>query len=319
DDRLLVVAGPCSAHDPLATVDYARALAGLAAEFDGELCVVLRAYLEKPRTRLGWPGLLLDPGLDDWCAGPAERVTRPIADARAGLPVGRRLLVELAELGLPLAYEFVEPLLAPYVADLVSWAAIGARTVESPAHRRLASALPMPVGCKNRADGDVRAAVDAVVVAGAGHSVLGVDAKGRAAVRRTGGNPYAHVVLRGGSSGTNFDATSVAGALRLLESAGLPARVVVDASHGNSGKDHTRQPGVAAALAAQVAGGQRGIVGVMLESFVHPGCQPLGGELAYGVSVTDSCLGLDDTAAVLAGLAEAVSVRRGASELAVSR
>ncbi|HEY1178915.1 MAG TPA: 3-deoxy-7-phosphoheptulonate synthase, partial [Phytomonospora sp.] len=156
DDRLLVIAGPCSAHDPLAAVDYARALAGLAAEFDGELCVVLRAYLEKPRTRLGWPGLLLDPGLDDWSAGPAERVTRPIGDVRAGLPVGRRLLVELAELGLPLAYEFVEPLLAPYVADLVSWAAIGARTVESPAHRRLASALPMPVGCKNRADGDVR-------------------------------------------------------------------------------------------------------------------------------------------------------------------
>ncbi|GLZ81732.1 phospho-2-dehydro-3-deoxyheptonate aldolase [Actinorhabdospora filicis] len=312
DDRLLVIAGPCSVHDAASTLDYARRLRALAAEHRADLLIVLRAYLEKPRTGIGWPGLLLDPGLDDWCCGPAERALRPVADARTGLPMGRRLLAELAELDLPLAYEFVEPALAPYVADLVSWGAIGARTVESPPHRRLASALPMPIGCKNRPDGHVGAAVDAVGVATGGHSVVVPDGKGRLAVSRTGGNPYAHVVLRGGSHGPNYGPHAVADALDRLTAAGLPARVVVDASHGNSGKDHTRQPLVVESLAAQIAAGRTGLAGVMLESFIHPGNQPITPDLAYGISVTDGCMGLDTTAGTLGALATAVRARREA-------
>lgn len=312
DDRLLVIAGPCSVHDTVSTFDYGRRLKALADAHRGDLLVVMRAYLEKPRTGLGWPGLLLDPGLYDWFCEPAERALHPVADARVGLPMGRRLLAELAELGLPIAYEFVEPALAPYVTDLVSWGAIGARTVESPPHRRLASALPMPVGCKNRPDGDVGAAVDAVTVASAGHSIVIPEQRGRISVRRTGGNPYAHVVLRGGAHGPNHGPHAIADALDRLTAAGLPARVVVDASHGNSGKDHTRQPLVVESLAAQIGAGRAEIAGVMLESFIHPGNQPLGPDLAYGVSVTDACMGLETTADALDALATAVRARRDA-------
>ncbi|NUT51741.1 MAG: 3-deoxy-7-phosphoheptulonate synthase, partial [Saccharothrix sp.] len=261
DDRLLVVVGPCSVHDPVAALDYAHRLAAAAAPLAGELLVVLRAYLEKPRSVVGWKGLVHDPALDG------------DGDLATGLRVGRRFLLDAAGAGLPLAAEFVDPMVAPYLADVIGYGAIGARTVASQPHRQLASWLPMPVGCKNGVDGDVGVAVDAIRAAGVRHLFPGVADDGTPVVQRGAGNRHAHLVLRGGASGTNYDADSVAAALARLRAADLPARVVVDASHGNSGKDHRRQPHVVADLARQVAGGQRGLVGVMVESFLHEGRQ----------------------------------------------
>nr|WP_028921736.1 3-deoxy-7-phosphoheptulonate synthase [Pseudonocardia acaciae] len=300
DDRLLVVVGPCSVHDPVATLDYASRLSVAAAGHAGELLLVLRAYLEKPRSELGWKGLLHDPGLDGR------------EDLALGLEVGRRFLTTAASTGLPLAYEFVDPFLAPFVLDLLSWGAIGARTVASQPHRQLASGVPIPVGMKNTLDGDVGVAASAVRSASATHTYPGLGADGTPVVLAGHGNPACHVVLRGGRE-PNYDAASVTAAVRVLEAAGLPARVVVDASHGNSGKDHRRQPLVVANLAEQVARRQRGLFGVMIESFLEPGCQrlaPGGGELRYGVSVTDACLGWAETERCLDALAHAVRRRR---------
>lgn len=296
DDRLVVVVGPCSIHDPEAGLDYARRLAAVATPLVGDLVVVMRAYLEKPRSVVGWKGLVHDPSLDG------------TGDLPAGLRIGRRFLLDAAATGLPLATEFVEPLVAPYLADVVTYGAIGARTVASQPHRQLASWLPMPVGCKNATDGDVGVAVDAIRSAAVRHLFPGAGADGTPALFRAAGNPYAHLILRGGATGPNYDAASVAAALARLCVTGLPERVVVDASHGNSGKDHRRQPDVVADLARQIGGGQRGIVGVMIESFLVEGRQDA--PLRYGMSVTDACLGFDATLGVLDALAAAVRRRR---------
>ncbi|GII65684.1 phospho-2-dehydro-3-deoxyheptonate aldolase [Sphaerisporangium krabiense] len=296
DDRLLVIVGPCSIHDPVAGLDYARRLADAAAGHDRDLLVVMRGYLEKPRTVLGWKGLVHDPALDG------------SDDLPTGLRVGRRFLRDVAALGLPLAAEFVDPFLAPYFADLVTYGALGARTVTSQPHRQLASWLPLPVGCKNAVDGDLTTAVEAIRAARAPHVFPGVTEEGTPGVLRGAGNPHAHLVLRGGASGPNYDRESVAGALRRLGEADLPGRVVIDASHGNSGKDHRRQPHVVADIAAQVAGGGRGVAGVMIESFLEEGRQEA--PLRYGVSITDACVGFPDTLAALDLLATAARRRR---------
>ncbi|GAA3873014.1 3-deoxy-7-phosphoheptulonate synthase [Saccharothrix violaceirubra] len=297
DDRVLAVVGPCSIHDPEAGLEYARGLAAASARWTGDLLVVLRAYLEKPRSVVGWKGLVHDPALDG------------SGDVAEGLRLGREFLLDAADTGLPLAGEFVEPLVAPYLADLVSYGAIGARTVASQPHRQLASWLPMPVGLKNAVDGDVGVAVDAIRSAIARHVFPGVGHDGAPAVQQGAGNAQAHLILRGGTAGTNYDAESVGQALARLRAVGLPERVVVDASHGNSGKDHRRQPGVVADLAAQIAQGQRGLVGVMVESFLYEGRQDTAQR--YGVSITDACLALPETVDVLDTLAAAVRARRG--------
>src|SRR5271170_6645093 len=302
DDRLLTVVGPCSVHDVSAAVDYAARLAKTAAELDGDLCVVMRVYFEKPRTTVGWKGLINDPGLDG------------SHDVHRGLRTARRLVLDVLDLGLPVGCEFLDPNSPQYIADAVSWGAIGARTTESQVHRQLASGLSMPVGFKNGTDGDVQVAVDACRAAAAGHTFFGVTEHGAAAVVTTAGNPDTHVILRGGRGGPNYEPSHVAKALDLITGAGLPRRLMVDASHGNSGKDYRRQPLVAASLAEQVAAGEPGLTGVMLESFLHEGRQKPGPPetLTYGQSVTDACMDIGATAAVLAGLAAAVRARRNA-------
>src|SRR5215470_10215900 len=296
DDRLLVVAGPCSVHDPAAALDYAERLAALARSLRDDLLVVMRVYFEKPRTVTGWKGLINDPGLDG------------SHDVHRGLRAARRLLLDIVSLGLPVGCEWLDPITPQYIADAVAWGAIGARTTESQVHRQLASGLSMPVGFKNGTDGDVQVAVDACRASATGHTFFGVTHNGAAAVVTTAGNPDTHVILRGGRGGPNYEASHVAKALDLITGAGLPRRLMVDASHGNSGKDHRRQPVVTASLADQVAAGEYGLTGVMLESFLRAGRQEPGPPhtLAYGQSVTDACLDIDTTAAVLTGLAAAV-------------
>ncbi|MEU6561330.1 3-deoxy-7-phosphoheptulonate synthase [Nocardia nova] len=305
DDRLMVVVGPCSVHDPEAALDYARRLAAKSAELSDRLHVVMRVYFEKPRTTLGWKGLINDPHLDG------------SFDVNTGLGLGRRLLVGITELGLPVACEFLDPITPQYIADLVSYGAIGARTAASQVHRQLSSALSMPVGIKNGTDGDVQVAVDGVRAAGASHVFPGTDLDGRSALIRTSGNPDCHVILRGGSAGTNYDAESVAETCLRLEKAGLPQRVVVDASHGNSNKDHTKQVDVVTDIAERIATGDRAVVGLMMESFLVAGRQDLtlgqAAELTYGQSITDACLDWDTTASQLDRLADAVARRREAS------
>ncbi|RDI65135.1 3-deoxy-7-phosphoheptulonate synthase [Nocardia pseudobrasiliensis] len=302
DDRLLVIVGPCSVHDPSAALDYASRLAAKARELADDLHLVMRVYLEKPRTTLGWKGLLNDPHLDG------------TFDFGAGLRLGRRLLIDITALGLPVACEFLDPLTPQYFADLVTYGAIGARTAASQVHRQLASVLPMPVGIKNGTDGDVQVAVDGVRAAGAGHVFPGIDLQGRCALIHTTGNPDCHVVLRGGASGPNYDATAVTQACLRLEKADLPQRLVVDASHGNSNKDHNRQVDVVADIANRIAAGGASVVGLMLESFLVAGRQNLtlgdAAALTYGQSITDACLGWSDTAAQLDRLAAAVATRR---------
>ncbi len=300
DDRLLVVVGPCSVHDVDAAVDYAVRLSKVAAELADELCVVMRVYFEKPRSTLGWKGLINDPGLDG------------SYDVHRGLRTARRLLLDVLDLGLPVGCEFLDPNSPQYIADAVSWGAIGARTTESQVHRQLASGLSMPVGFKNGTNGSVQVAVEACRAAHGPHVFFGVDAAGRASVVTTTGNPDVHVILRGGTDGPNYQPQHVAGALAAVREAGMPPTVMIDASHGNSRKDHARQAGVAREIGAQVGGGQRGIVGVMIESFLFPGRQDLvdPGALTYGQSITDSCLGWDVTADILADLARAVRERR---------
>jgi len=296
DDRIAVIVGPCSIHDPIAGLDYARQLAAAAQPHARDLLVVLRAYLEKPRSIVGWKGLVHDPALDG------------SGDLAEGLRIGRQFLIDAAATGLPLAGEFVDPFVASYLADVISYAAIGARTVTSQPHRQLASWLPMPVGCKNTVDGDVDAAINAMQAAGHPHIFPGVSDDGLPVVHRSTGNPYAHLVLRGGASGPNYDASSVQAALRSLGRSALPERVVIDASHGNSGKDHRRQPVVVADIGEQIANGQSGIVGVMIESFLVEGKQSA--PLRYGVSITDACIGFQGTIELLGTLAAAARRRR---------
>ncbi|CAL9426225.1 Phospho-2-dehydro-3-deoxyheptonate aldolase, Phe-sensitive [Nocardiopsis dassonvillei] len=300
DDRLLVVVGPCSVHDRESAMDYAHRLAALTPSLSEELCVVMRVYFEKPRTTVGWKGLINDPDLDD------------TYDVQRGLRLAREILLDINSLGLPAGTEFLDPITPQYIADAVSWGAIGARTTESQVHRQLSSGLSTPVGFKNGTDGDVQVAVDAVGAAAASHTFFGVDPAGAGSVVVTDGNPDCHVILRGGRTGPNHGAASVEAALDVIGRAGLPRRLMIDASHANSGKDHERQPGVAAEIAAQVAEGQHGIIGVMLESFLVPGAQKLGdpADLVYGQSITDKCMGWDTTAEVLSTLAEAVRSRR---------
>ncbi|WP_416482573.1 3-deoxy-7-phosphoheptulonate synthase [Streptomyces sp. CL12] len=299
DPRLLVIAGPCSVHDPAAALEYASLLAAAARRFSDDLVVVLRAYLEKPRTALGWTGLLNYPALDGK------------SDLASGLRTGRAFLTEAAALGLPLAYEFVDPLLAPYLADTVSWAAIGARTVASQPHRHLASWLPMPVGMKNCVSGDLGSAVDAVQVASHPHALPVLAPDGRLTVTHTVGNSHAHLVLRGGRV-PNYDAAGTEHARSRLAAAGLPPSLVVDASHGNSGKDHNRQPEVVADLAGRIGDGEPGLAGVMIESYLSDGRQDLAATvLRRDVSVTDACLGWSRTLPLLDLLARAANRRRG--------
>ena len=300
DDRLLVVVGPCSVHDPDAALDYAGRLADRAERHVGELRVVMRTYFEKPRTTVGWKGLINDPHLDG------------SFDVNTGLRTARRLLLDVSALGLPVGCEFLDPITPQYISDAVSWAAIGARTTESQIHRQLGSGLSMPVGFKNRTDGNVQVAVDAVRAAAAMHSFAGVDPQGTPAIMHTTGNPDGHVILRGGRDEPNHTAAGIAAALAKLQRAALAERLVIDASHDNSGKDHERQPAVAAQIAAQVAGGNHAIVGVMLESFLVGGRQDVveGEQLTYGQSITDACMGWDATVDVLDDLAAAVRARR---------
>jgi 3-deoxy-7-phosphoheptulonate synthase len=300
DDRLLAVVGPCSVHDKESTVAYARRLHALATELSGDLIVVMRVYAEKPRTALGWPGMLIDPGMDG-----GYQVNR-------GIALARRLMLEITAIGLPVACEWLGPLAPHYLADLVTWGAIGARTVESQVHRHLASGLPMPVGFKNSTSGSVDAAVDAIRAASAPQAFPGMDATGMPAVLRTTGNGQCHIVLRGGEDGPNYDEQSVMDALTRLRAAGLPERVVIDVSHGNSGKRHEQQMVVATDIARRIAAGDTAIRGVCLESFLMPGRQevPAGRLPVFGQSVTDACLGWHDTARVLRDLAGAVRARR---------
>jgi 3-deoxy-7-phosphoheptulonate synthase len=300
DDRLLVVVGPCSVHDADAALEYARRLSAKASELDADLCVAMRVYFEKPRTTTGWKGLINDPHLDG------------SGDVDLGLRTARALLLEVLALDLPIGCEFLDPITPQYISDTVAWGAIGARTTESQVHRQLGSGLSMPVGFKNRTDGNVQVAVDAVRAAAAKHSFAGVDFTGTPAILHTAGNPDGHVILRGGDGKPNHDAAGVERALKLLRKAGLAERVVIDASHANSAKDHERQPAVAAEIGEQVAAGSHAIVGVMLESFLVAGRQSLGGSLTYGQSITDACIDWDTTVEVLDGLAASVRARRAA-------
>jgi len=299
DDRLLVVVGPCSVHDIGATLEYAERLAGRAAALRNDLLVVMRVYFEKPRTTTGWKGLINDPHLDG------------SGDVNTGLRRAREVLLGVLGRGLPVGCEFLDPIIPQYISDAVSWGAIGARTVESQIHRQLGSGLSMPVGFKNRTDGEIQVAVDAVRAAAASHAFAGIDGEGRPAIHYTRGNRDCHVILRGGRGGPNHDAAAVAAALGLLRRAGLPARLMIDFSHDNSGKDPARQVDVAGDVAGQIARGNPAIIGAMLESFLLAGRQELAdGELTYGQSITDGCLGWEATADLLDELAAAVATRR---------
>ncbi len=309
DDRLLVVVGPCSIHEPSAAIEYAMRLRILTDQLQDDLRIVMRVYFEKPRTTVGWKGLINDPRLDG-----SYRINE-------GLHIARKLLLDLVSLGLPAACEFLDPISPQFTSDLVTWGAIGARTTESQVHRELASGLSMPVGFKNGTGGGLQMAVDAVRAAAHPHAFLGVTDQGLAGIVMTKGNPSCHVILRGGRQGPNYDQAHVERVLGMLHDAGLPERVMIDASHDNSGKDHRRQAEVVRDVARQVAHGQRGIAGLMIESFLFEGRQDLPapsggavdvGRLTYGQSITDACIGWETTATLLRELADAARARRDA-------
>ena len=305
DDRLLVIVGPCSVHDPRAALDYARRLSALNGELKDELLIVMRVYFEKPRTTVGWKGLINDPDIDG------------SHNIRKGLLLARRVLLGVLDEGVPAATEFLEPTSPQYIADAVSWGAIGARNTESQIHRQLASGLSMPIGFKNATDGSVKAAINGCYAASQQHGFFGVDHLGRACVVETLGNPDCHVVLRGSSHGPNYDAGSIAAAMaearaEMPEGSAAVCGLVVDCSHGNSGKDEVRQTEVVRELAARIAAGEPGIAGLMMESFIEGGNQPAGplDTLVYGRSITDRCISWPDTEALLRDLARAVAARR---------
>ncbi len=300
DDRLFVVVGPCSVHDCGAALEYAGRLAKLAERVVDDLRVVMRVYFEKPRTTVGWKGLINDPRLDGSYA------------VNEGLRLARQLLLDIVGMGMPAGCEFLDPITPQFFADAVSWAAIGARTTESQVHRQLASGLSMPVGFKNGTSGDVQVAIDAVRAADHPHSFFGVTEQGLAGIVTTRGNQDCHLILRGGHDGPNYDARCVHDALDKLRAAKLPPRLVIDASHGNSSKDFRLQPVVLQDVAQQIANGERGIVGAMVESFLVEGRQDLGNSesLTYGQSITDACIGWEATESALEELAGAVRTRR---------
>jgi len=301
DPRLMVVVGPCSVHDPKAAMEYATKLSATARALREELLVVMRVYFEKPRTTTGWKGLINDPHLDE------------SGDVNAGLRIARKLLLEVLDTGLPIGCEFLDPITPQYIADAVAWGAIGARTSESQTHRQLASGLSMPIGFKNRTDGNIQIAVDAVRAAAAPHAFAGIDDAGMPAILHTTGNPDCHIILRGGHGEPNYHPPEVEDALVTLGVAGLPERLVIDASHDNSGKDPEKQFFAAGDIADQVADGNKSVVGVMLESFLVEGRQNLvpGEALTYGQSITDACIDWEDTVTALERFASAVEARRG--------
>ena len=290
DPRLLAVVGPCSIHDPAAALEYAARLAELRNEVSETLHVVLRVYFEKPRTRLGWRGLILDPALDG------------SGDIHTGVRTARKLLLDIAELGLPTGSEMLDPIVPQFLDDLVSWASIGARTTESQTHREMASGLSMPVGFKNGTDGSIESAVNAFSSSMHSHSFIGIDQHGVTCVLNTTGNEMGHVILRGGRGGPNYHDEQVEDTVAALEEASLPARVMVDCSHMNSRRDHTRQQKVLRSVIRQRVQGQDAIIGFMLESNLKPGRQPIPErpqQLEYGLSITDACIGWDETAELL--------------------
>ncbi len=300
DDRLLVVVGPCSIHDHDQALDYARRLKASADALAGELLVVMRVYFEKPRTTLGWKGYINDPRLDG-----SFRINE-------GLRRARELLLEINALGMPTGTEFLDLLSPQFIADLVAWGAIGARTTESPSHRQLSSGLSSPLGFKNGTDGGIQVAADAIVAARASHAFIGMTKMGMAAIFETRGNDDVHVILRGGKSGPNYDATHVEATCAALRASGLREQAMIDCSHANSNKSHLRQVDVARDVAAQIAGGETRITGLMVESHLEEGRQDLkpGVALRPGVSITDACLGWTQTEPLLQELADAVKARR---------
>lgn len=287
DPRLLVVIGPCSLHDADSALEYAERLANLAIQLGDQLLLVMRAYVEKPRTTVGWKGLVYDPHLDG------------SGDMAEGLSVSRRLMLDILECGLPIATELLQPLAAGYFDDLLAWAAIGARTSESQIHRELVSGLDLPVGFKNGTDGSLSVACDAMRSAEHPHQHFGIDDLGHPALLQTRGNPDTHLVLRGGHAGPNYDEQSVAAACAALQRQGIESRIMIDCSHANSGKNPLRQPAVLESVIAQRVAGDSSLRGVMLESHLFDGCQSLSGELRYGVSITDGCLGWEATERML--------------------
>ena len=303
DDRLLVVIGPCSIHDPMAALDYARRLAEQRKKYAGTLEIVMRVYFEKPRTTVGWKGLINDPYLDE-----SYRIDE-------GLRIARQLLIDINRLGLPAGSEFLDVISPQYIGDLIAWGAIGARTTESQVHRELASGLSAPIGFKNGTDGNIRLATDAIQAASRGHHFLSVHKNGQVAIVQTKGNKDCHVILRGGKS-PNYDAASVAAACKELEAGKLPATLMVDCSHANSSKQHEKQLEVARDIAAQVAGGSHNVFGLMVESHLNPGAQKFtpgkddAKALEYGKSITDACLSWPDSLSLLQGLSDAVTARR---------
>jgi 3-deoxy-7-phosphoheptulonate synthase len=305
DDRLVVIVGPCSIHDHAAAVEYARKLKALSEEIRHDLVLVMRVYFEKPRTTVGWKGYINDPHLDD------------SFDINEGLRLARKLLLEISEFGVPCATEFLDLISPQYIADLVAWGAIGARTTESQSHRQLASGLSCPVGFKNGTDGNVRIAVDAIRAAAARHHFVSITKSGHVAVFKTSGNEDCHVILRGGKR-PNYDAESVEVSCRDLAEAGLRQQVMIDFSHANSSKQFQRQIEVGHDVIRQLEGGDTRIIGVMIESHLNPGRQDLmpGKELAYGVSITDACIGWKETEPLLRALAAGVRARRLKAPLA---
>ncbi|AYQ27053.1 MULTISPECIES: 3-deoxy-7-phosphoheptulonate synthase [unclassified Polaromonas] len=305
DDRLLVVVGPCSIHDPMAALEYARKLVEQRKKYEGSLEIVMRVYFEKPRTTVGWKGLINDPYLDE-----TFRIDE-------GLRIARQLLIDINRLGLPAGSEFLDVISPQYIGDLISWGAIGARTTESQVHRELASGLSAPIGFKNGTDGNIRIATDAIQAAARGHHFLSVHKNGQVAIVQTNGNKDCHVILRGGKA-PNYDAASVAAACKELEASKLPATLMVDCSHANSSKQHEKQVDVARDIAGQVAGGSRHVFGLMVESHLNPGAQKFtpgkddAKALEYGKSITDACLGWGDSLDVLEVLSAAVLKRRAA-------
>ena len=303
DDRLLVIIGPCSIHDPAAALEYARRLKPLREQYADTLEVVMRVYFEKPRTTVGWKGLINDPYLDE-----SYRIDE-------GLRIARQLLIEINRAGLPAASEFLDVISPQYIGDLISWGAIGARTTESQVHRELASGLSAPIGFKNGTDGNIKIATDAIQAAARGHHFLSVHKNGQVAIVQTQGNKDCHVILRGGKA-PNYDAASVAAACQELEAAKLPGTLMVDFSHANSSKQHKKQIDVAKDIAAQLSGGSRQVFGVMVESHLKEGAQKFTpgkddvAALEYGQSITDACIGWDDSAQVLQILSDAVKARR---------
>ncbi|EHZ7123928.1 3-deoxy-7-phosphoheptulonate synthase AroG [Vibrio vulnificus] len=299
DDRLLVIVGPCSIHDPVAAVEYGKRLKTLRDELKGDLEIVMRVYFEKPRTTVGWKGLINDPYLND---------TYKLND---GLRMGRKLLLDLTDMGLPTASEFLDMITPQYVADLISWGAIGARTTESQVHRELASGLSCPVGFKNGTDGNIKMASDAIRSASASHHFLSVTKYGHSAIVETAGNPDCHIILRGGKE-PNYSAAHVSAVKEELATSGLPQKVMIDFSHANSSKQYKRQMLVADDVSEQLAAGEEAIFGVMIESHLVEGRQDLveGKAATYGQSITDACIGWEDTETVLRQLANAVAARR---------